>query len=118
MLELPEGLQSLITQLFHVVSMYTFHHYVFLSIWGECFWGQRGFKKKQPTDVFQDGSPQIPSEEKATAQLAGKPEAAETNMGTPGDISRPFLVKIWWRRSQFSYQKQIWEIYQVEKIQI
>lgn len=62
---------------------------------GGMFLGQRGFKKKQPTDVFQDGSPQIPSEEKATAQLAGKPEAAETNMGTPGDISRPFLVKIW-----------------------
>ena len=87
MLELPEGLQSLITQLFHVVSMYTFLC-VSMHFEGNVF-GSTRFQEKA-TDVFQDGSPQIPSEEKATAQLAGKPEAAETNMGTPGDISRLF----------------------------
>ena len=90
MLELPEGLQSLITQLFHVVPMYTFLC-VSMQFEGNVF-GSTRFQEKA-TDVFQDGSPQIPSEEKATAQLAGKPEAAETNMGTPRDIGRPVLLK-------------------------
>ena len=48
---------------------------------------------RKASDLFQDGSPQIPSEEKATAQLAGKPEGKQGKQTRErwGDISRPFL---------------------------